>query len=306
MERSSFPPGRIIRPVRRMGVRRRISISRKHRNAARFWGRTACAAVDLDPQFAGEVVGRDAGEHVRLVSGPDPGRHAIHLAMRPGFGEDALLRPPAPWKATTSRGSVRFLVATALNSQPYSTGRNRSNWIGCLCWCLTRFPTGMKRWRAFHDFGFQRVSKRSVPSAGRHHRFSPSIKLLRARKCSKGTEMVNSAPDECSCWTTVSSRKALSMRVSIFAWGRRGRTWLIRWPMKVSAPLESRTFPGRWRTSGTWSVRTMVRKRGWQLRAPFLFLLKPVAVPSAWRPVPAPTRRNRASPSKTPRVPRAP
>ena len=58
-----------------------------------LWGRTAGAAVDLDLEFAGEVVGKDAGEHVELVADPCPDRYVIHLAVRLEFGEDALLRP---------------------------------------------------------------------------------------------------------------------------------------------------------------------------------------------------------------------
>ena len=58
-------------------------------------GRAACAAVDLNPQFAGGVAGRDADERVQLLSDPGPDRYAIHSAMRPGFREDALLRPAA-------------------------------------------------------------------------------------------------------------------------------------------------------------------------------------------------------------------
>ena len=231
----------------------------------------------LDLQFSGEVAGKDTGEHVRLVSDPGPDRHVIHLAMHLEFGEDVLLRPAALMEGNDV-AQVRPLVGD--DDLEFAAVLNRSGWIGCLCWRLTRFPMRMKRCLAFHDFGFQRVSKWSIPSAGQHHRFSLSTKLLRTGKRSKGTDAVNSASDECSCWMMVSLEKVLSMRVSIFAWERHDRTWLIRWLMKVSAPLESWMFPGRWWTSRTWSVRAMARKRGWQLRTSFLFLLKPTAVPS--------------------------
>ena len=50
---------------------------------------------ELDPEFSGEVVGEDAGEHVQLVSDSDPDRYVIHLAMRPELGEDTPMRPQA-------------------------------------------------------------------------------------------------------------------------------------------------------------------------------------------------------------------
>ena len=39
-------------------------------------GRAAGAGVGSDPQLAGDVAGRDAGEHVRLVADPGPCRAA--------------------------------------------------------------------------------------------------------------------------------------------------------------------------------------------------------------------------------------
>ena len=49
----------------------------------------------MDPQFAGDVMGKDVGGYVRLVADPGPDRYVIHPAMRPGLGEDTLLRPTA-------------------------------------------------------------------------------------------------------------------------------------------------------------------------------------------------------------------
>ena len=60
-----------------------------------LWSRFAGAGGELDPELSGEVVGKDAGEHVRLVSDPGSDRYVIHLAMRLELGEDTLLRSPA-------------------------------------------------------------------------------------------------------------------------------------------------------------------------------------------------------------------
>ena len=81
-----------MRPARWMRVRRRVSISRKHHSGGAFCRRATGARVESDLEFTSEVVSKNTGEHVQLVSHPRLDRYVVHLAMRLEFGKDTLLR----------------------------------------------------------------------------------------------------------------------------------------------------------------------------------------------------------------------
>ena len=85
-----------------------------------------------------------------------------------------------------SHGSVRFLVTITLHSYPHSTGRNRSSWIGCLCWCLTCFLT-----RGFEPVGEDGGSRGRADMA---LRFNGQAYLFEFKVVDRGPE--GTAPEQ--------------------------------------------------------------------------------------------------------------
>src|SRR5580704_18461353 len=102
--------------------------------------------------------------------------------------------------------------------------------------------------------GFKRLSKYWLlpPDPGTcHHSRRFSIRSLSRTKRSKGTEIVYSTPSFSRHCTIASLKKALSMRTSSRANGRRSRIDLTQVVTYSTAPLESCTLPARCNTSST-------------------------------------------------------
>ena len=83
-----------------------------------------------------------------------PDRDAIRSAMRPGPGKDALPRPPALMEGNGLTRAYSHVGGDAPECAPDSMGRNGPVRTGGLRWRPTCLPAGMRRWRAFRDFGF--------------------------------------------------------------------------------------------------------------------------------------------------------
>ena len=124
MERINLPADRIKRPVHRIRLRRRVPISRKHHNAARF-GVVVRARGELDLELSGEVVGEDADEHVWQGQFPSRagsskyGFTSSYGAPRSPFGVGTW-SPPAAVTACAVRCCA--CIASAVTTRPFGAG----------------------------------------------------------------------------------------------------------------------------------------------------------------------------------------
>src|SRR3984893_13478592 len=208
---------------------------------------------------------QQAAEQVNLVSHQTTRRNISHLRLVLQLPINLLLIARPSWKCATLPAPVVLLVTITLNSWPCCTGSNKSNWIGPLFWTATVLRMKINRLFLAQLCGFQRLSKYWLlpPDPGTcHHSMRFSIRSLSTTKRSKGTEIVYSTPSFSRHCTIASLKKALSMRTSSRADGRRSRTDLIQVVTNSTAPLESCTLPLRCNTSSTWPVCATVQNNG--------------------------------------------
>src|SRR5271169_2804503 len=198
---------------------------------------------------------QQAAEQVNLVSHQTTRRNISHLRLVLQLPINLLLIAAALVEARHfARDRCVLLVTITLNSWPSCTGSNKSSWIGPLFWTATVLRMKINRLFLAQLCGFQRLSKYWLlpPDPGTcHHRMRFSIRSLSRTKRSKGTEIVYSTPSFSRHCTIASLKKALSMRTSSRADGRRSRTDLTQLVTNSTAPLESCTLPLRCNTSST-------------------------------------------------------
>src|SRR5271169_3001170 len=197
---------------------------------------------------------QQAAEQVNLVSHQTARRNISHLRLVLQLPINLLLIAPALVEARHFARCRCLVGHNHLELMALLHRLNKSSWIAPLFWTATLLRMKMKRLFLAQLCGFQRLSKYWLlpPDPGTcHHRMRFSIRSLSRTKRSKGTEIVYSTPSFSRHCTIASLKKALSMRTSSRADGRRSRTDLTQLVTNSTAPLESCTLPLRCNTSST-------------------------------------------------------
>src|ERR1700680_4603114 len=197
---------------------------------------------------------QQAAEEVNLVRHQTARRNISHLRLVLQLPINLLLIAPALVEARHfARGrclvSHNHLELMALLHRLKQVQLDRP-----LFWTATVLRMKMNRLFLAQLCGFQRLSKYWLlpPDPGTcHHSRRFSIRSLSRTKRSKGTEIVYSTPSFSRHCTIASLKKALSMRTSSRANGRRSRIDLTQVVTYSTAPLESCTLPARCNTSST-------------------------------------------------------
>ena len=239
-----MPPGRMMRPVHRTGVRRRVSVPRKCRGAAGFGVvPRARAPIRIRSPRVGLRAGMPANMRDRLpVRVPRPACDPFGNAARARQGH-TLLRPPALMEGNDLKAGLfprwrrRPRMRTRSNGPERPGPERRPALASDLLSGGYEATAGIPRLRL--PTGFEAIGslRRAAPS------FSAFGRTAAGRP--KGTGTAHSTFNECGRPAMVPLGKVPSMRVPALVRGGRRRVRPVRRSTGMSAPPGPRTFPGR-------------------------------------------------------------